>query len=122
MDHLHAIEPIDEVPPVGRCQSYRPGHQTHWIMAKQYRSAPRLKAVIRDLHHTAITLEVEGQTRVWHHHDPARVVAALLQHPDSVFVVEGCTAILIGRGPTYWFYCAPEAIEPCRFVEDPTES
>ena len=115
MDHLHAIEPIDEVPPVGTCQSYRPGHQTHWIMAKQYRSAARTKATIRDLHGTAITLEVEGQTRIWHHHDPARVVAALLQRPGSVNVIEGCTTILIGRGETYWFYCSREALVPCRF-------
>jgi hypothetical protein len=108
--------PVFEKPPVGTCQSYRPGHATHWIMASRYRSHPAVPAVIRDLNDTAVTVEFGGRTVVWQHHEPARLLAATLQS-TSVNVIEPCTAILVGVANRHWFYCSQEPLTPCHLPE-----
>jgi len=108
--------PVNKLPPVGACHSYRPGHATHWIMINRYRSHPAVPAVIRDLNGTAVTVEFAGRTIIWHHHEPARLLSAML-HSTTVRVIEPCSAILIGGTSRAWFYCSSQALTPCRLPE-----
>lgn len=107
---------VFEMPPAGSCQSYRPGHATHWIMANLYRSHPAIPAVVRDLRATAITLQLAGSTVVWHHHEPARVLDAMMLS-TAVAVIEPCTAIVVGRSSRHWFYCSTDELTPCKYPQ-----
>lgn len=114
MAEQNNINDVVEIPPVGRCQSYLPGHQSHWIMVQMYRSAPSRSAVVRQIRGTEITLQAGDEALTWRHHEPERLRAALHRLPRSVRILDQCTAILVDRGSgTYWFYCAPGSMEDC---------
>ena len=117
MNDFTIDEHICALPPAGRCQSFRPGHQVHWIMWNLYRSAPRKQAIVHDIQGTAITFEVDGQTRIWHHHDPARVAAVLDDLDGRVAVIEKCTTLVLGGANPTWIYCASHELEPCLLRE-----
>ena len=103
-----------EVPPCGPCTSYRPGHQTHWIMWKRYFESPAIPATIESIQGSAVRLRVNGQIRTWQHHEPERLRAAAAQPEVTVLVVEACTAILVASArSTYWFYASPGDMTPC---------
>ena len=114
MAEQNKVDDSAEIPPVGPCQSYRPGHQSHWIMVQMYRSAPSRSAVVCAAQGSAITLQVGQEILTWHHHEPARLVVALRQLPRTVRILEQCTSILVNRrGSTFWFNCAPQALDEC---------
>lgn len=103
-----------EIPPVGPCRSFRPGHGSHWIMWQLYRSAPTRSAVVREIRGTEITLQVGEEVLTWQHHEPARLLVVLRRIPRAVRILDQCTAILVDHGgSTFWFYCAPGVMEDC---------
>lgn len=59
------------------CDSYRPGHQVHWIQARVEREKPRFDAEVKVIDLTQVQVCWLDQELVFYHHNTARIVAAL---------------------------------------------
>lgn len=59
------------------CDSYRPGHQVHWIQARVEREKPRFDAEVKVLNQTQVEVRWLDQGLVFHHHNTARILDAL---------------------------------------------
>lgn len=96
-------EPGQEIPDVNACTNFGRGHQTHWIMWKQYhdRTEPgRVLGFDQDL----VVLELpDGRVRRWWHHQPERLRVVVERFGPDVRVVPDLGALVCGG---YWFYCA----------------
>lgn len=102
--------------PLGPCQSYAAGHQTHWIMAKQLRRRGQRGTILgfRD-NLTVIGLRSGEEVQWWHHH-PRRLQAVALARGSGVTVFPAATALQIQGA---WFCCSTQP-SPCVFADDGT--
>ena len=95
--------------PVGPCQSFRDGHQTHWIMAGKSRSKGR-PGTVTGFDGNYVLIEARGgeSFRWWHHH-PRRLRRATGGGPTRVRIFPALPAIQVAGA---WFYCSTEP-SPC---------
>ena len=101
------------VPPLNACQSYRAGHQTHWIMAKRHHGEREPGIVLGFDGDLVVVRCADGTTRRWWHHQPQRLRAAVEAFGTDVELIPGLPALLCSG---YWFYCregAPDATSSC---------
>ena len=97
------------VPPLNACQSYRAGHQTHWIMAKRHHADREPGTVLGFDGDLVLVRCADGTTRRWWHHQPHRLRAAVAAFGSDVELIPGLPALLCSG---YWFYCRQEAPDP----------
>ena len=90
------------VPPLNACQSYRAGHQTHWIMAKRHHADREPGTVLGFDGDLVLVRCADGTTRRWWHHQPQRLRAAVAAFGSDVELIPGLPALLCSG---YWFYC-----------------
>ena len=99
---------------LGPCQSFAPGHQTHWIMAKRYRSRGQKGTILGFRgNYTVVRLRSGVEVDWWHHH-PRRLRAEAIARGGAVTVFPTVTTLQIEGA---WFYCSSEA-SPCKFLDD----
>ena len=99
---------------LGLCQSYAAGHQTHWIMAKQFRRRGQKGTILGFRgNFTVVRLRSGAEVDWWHHH-PRRLRAEAIARGGAVTVFPTITALKIEGA---WFYCSSEA-SPCKFLDD----
>lgn len=100
--------------PVGPCLTYRPGHQTHWIMAKQLRRRGQKGTILGFRGNFTVVQLSSGQEVDWWHHHPRRLRADAIAHGGAVTVFPTATTLQIQGG---WFFCSTQA-SPCLFGDD----
>ena len=106
---------MSNLPPLGPCQAFRSGHQTHWIMAKRSRTRGRYGTVTGfDGNHVLVQAR-DGQTYRWWHHHPRRLRLAVEQRGTRVKVFRSLPAIQVDG---YWFFCSTQP-SPCVLGSDP---
>jgi hypothetical protein len=101
------------VPPMTLCQTYRAGHQTHWIMWKRHRGEVEPGVVLGFEEDLVVVRCADGTTRRWWHHQPLRLRAAVEAFGTDVELIPGLPALVCSG---YWFYCregAPDATSGC---------
>ena len=59
------------------CTSYAPGHQVHWIQAKQKRTEPRYDARVEVLGENKLRVSYLDQSKIFSHHAVEQIQAAL---------------------------------------------
>ena len=82
------------VPPLNACQSYRAGHQTHWIMAKRHHADREPGAVLGFEGDLVVVRCADGTTRRWWHHQPQRLRAAVAAFGSDVELIPGLPALV----------------------------
>ena len=97
------------VPPLNACQSYRAGHQTHWIMAKRHHADREPGTVLGFDGDLVVVRCADGTTRRWWHHQPQRLRAAVAAFGSDVELIPGLPALLCSG---YWFYCRAGGPDP----------
>jgi hypothetical protein len=101
------------VPPMTLCQTYRAGHQTHWIMAKRHRGEVKPGVVLGFEEDLVVVRCADGTTRRWWHHQPLRLRAAVEAFGSDVELIPGLPALVCSG---YWFSCregAPDDTSSC---------
>ena len=99
--------------PLGPCQSFAPGHQTHWIMAKQYRSRGQKGTILGFRGNFTVVRLRTGEEVDWWHHHPRRLRADAIARGGDVKVFPAVTALQIQGA---WFYCSTQP-SPCKFLD-----
>jgi hypothetical protein len=110
------------VPPMTLCQTYRPGHQTHWIMWKRHRGEVEPGVVLGFEEDQVVVRCADGTTRRWWHHQPLRLRAAVEAFGADVELVPGLPALVCSG---YWFSCregAPDDTSSCVVVLPRTDT
>ncbi len=97
------------VPPLNACQSYRAGHQTHWIMAKRHHADREPGTVLGFEGDLVVVRCADGTTRRWWHHQPQRLRAAVAAFGSDVELIPGLPALLCSG---YWFSCRAGGPDP----------
>jgi len=106
----------------GNCQSYWPGHNTHWIPAiRKYVSSPRQDVRIRHIEGNEFEVVFDGVTHRWFYHDPRVLVARIAADPDNFALVTGTSFINYNwrnkAGGVAWFYMAKDEMSDCIYPE-----
>ena len=101
-----------DIPDMARCGAYTPGHDVHFIQARQSReSGMGEPANVRSVDDDGTIHFADGSIR-WNH-DPDRLRAILDRHGNDVFVAShGLLRIPNERG-TY-LICVAKTPDPCR--------
>jgi hypothetical protein len=101
------------VPPMTLCQSYRSGHQTHWLMWKRHRGELEPGVVLGFEEDLVVVRCADGTTHRWWHHQPLRLRAAVQAFGTDVELIPGLPALVCSG---YWFSChegAPDDTSSC---------
>ena len=104
------------VPPMTLCQSYRAGHQTHWVMWKRHRGEVEPGVVLGFEEDLVVVRCADGTTRRWWHHQPLRLRAAVEAFGTDVELIPGLPALVCSG---YWFSCrdgAPDDTSSCQMA------
>src|SRR6478672_10008585 len=91
------------IPDVNACTSYRRGHQTHWIMWKQYHDRTEPGQVLGFEQDLVVVQLPDATVHRWWHHQPERLRAVVERFGTDIQVVPGLAALVCGG---YWFFCA----------------
>lgn len=101
-----------DIPNGIRCGAYRPGHDVHFIQARQSReSGMGEPARIERVDDDGTIQFVDGST-LWNH-DPERLRAILDRHGNDVFVASHGLLRISNEGGTY-LICVSKTPDPCR--------
>ena len=101
------------VPPMTLCQTYRSGHQTHWIMWKRHRGEAEPGVVLGFEEDLVVVRCADGTTRRWWHHQPLRLRAAVEAFGADVELIPALPALVCSG---HWFSCrdgAPDDTSSC---------
>lgn len=68
------------------CPSFYAGHNVHWIQAKQLRESlvsVEYQATIKLLRDNRFQINVGEDAYLWFHHDPERLIEAIVKFPEE---------------------------------------
>lgn len=107
---------------VGTCDSYKPGHQVHWIQARVMADVESFDARVEVISSTKVVVRWQSETRTFSHHNTAAILKALnsrvLEYvnfkPDaSLLYVQSEEPNELHNGAFSLFYLCESELEPC---------
>jgi len=88
-------EPGHEIPDVNACTNFGRGHQTHWIMWKQYQDRTEPGRVLGFEQDLVVVQLSDGTVRRWWHHQPERLRVVVERFGPDVRVVPDLPALAV---------------------------